>query len=97
VIVQDITHEPYDRYMKEKVLDPLGMLESFYTQPAYEGKSAKLLNQQYTRLRVTPYPESDSSFFGMDWGFRIRFAKAADGSVASVMAFDRDYFEKVKP
>jgi CubicO group peptidase (beta-lactamase class C family) len=30
VIVQDITREPYDRYMKEKVLDPLGMSSSFY-------------------------------------------------------------------
>jgi CubicO group peptidase (beta-lactamase class C family) len=275
VIVQDITHEPYDRYMKEKVLDPLGMRESFYTQPApaaktlmlataysvdgkevkgkyhiypeqapaglwtnpsdlaryiietqlaYEGKSAKALNQQYTKLRLTPYidpsaalgvfinkvgdesyfqhgganegfrsqyfgsleggngvvvmvnsdngailsevvnsvatvygwkdfykpeyktflnmapgqlqtfegkykyrgprdmalqvradaghlvgkqvwdgqesafyPESDSSFFSMDWGFGIKFAKAADGNVAYMVAFDRDYFDKVKP
>ena len=275
VIVQDITHEPYDRYMKEKVLDPLGMRESFYTQPAppaktsvlatayyidgkavkgkyhiypeeapaglwtnpsdlaryiietqlsYEGKSAKALNQQYTKLRLTPYidhsaalgvfinkfgdqsyfqhgganegfrsqyygsleggngvvvmvnsdngailpevvnsvatvygwkdfykpeyktflnmtpgqlqpfegkykfrgprdmaiqfradaghlvgkqlwdgqesafyPESDSSFFSMDWGFGIKFAKAADSSVAYVVAFDRDYFDKVRP
>ena len=275
VIVQDITHEPYDRYMKEKVLDPLGMRESFYTQPApaakttllatayradgkevegkyhiypeeapaglwtnpsdlaryiietqlsYDGKSAKALNQQYTKLRLTPYidqsaalgvfiqkigdesyfqhgganegfrsqyygslvggngvvvmvnsdngailsevvnsvatvygwkdfykpeyktflnmtpgqlqtfegkykyrgprdmaiqfradaghlvgkqlwdgqesafyPESDSSFFSMDWEFRIKFAKVADGSVAYVVAFDRDYFDKVKP
>ena len=274
-IVQDITHEPYDRYMKEKVLDPLGMRESFYTQPApaaktsmlatayhidgkevkgkyhiypeeapaglwtnpsdlaryiietqlsYEGKSAKALNQQYTKLRLTPYidqsaalgvfinkvgdesyfqhgganegfrsqyfgsikggngvvvmvnsdngaimsevvnsvaavygwkdfykpeyktfldmtpgqlqtfegkykirgprnmalqfrvdtghivgkqlwdgqesafyPESDSSFFSIDWGFGIKFAKGADGNVAYVVAFDRDYFDKVKP
>jgi CubicO group peptidase (beta-lactamase class C family) len=275
VMVQDITHEPYDRYMKEKVLDPLGMTASFYTQPApaskasilatayyvdgkevkgkyhiypeeapaglwtnptdlaryiietqlaYQGKSAKVLDQQYTKLRLTPYidrsaalgvfiqkigdgtyfqhgganegfrsqyygsleggdgvvvmvnsdngaimqevinsvatvygwkdfykpeyknfldmapgqlqayegkykyrgprdlalqvtpesghlvfkqlwdgqqstfyPESDSSFFSMDWGFGIRFAKAADGSIAYVSAFDRDYFDKVKP
>jgi len=275
VIVQDITHEPYDRYMKAKVLDPMGMRESFYTQPApaaktsllatayavdgkevngkyhvypeeapaglwtnpgdlaryiietqlsYEGKSAKVLSQQYTKLRLTPYvdqsaalgvfiskfgdasyfghnganegfrceyfgsleggngvvvmvnsdngailsevvnsvatvygwkdfykpeyktfldrtpgqlqpfegkykfrgprdmaiqfradaghlvgkqlwdgqesafyPESDSSFFSMDWGFGIRFAKAADGRVAYVVAFERDYFDKVKP
>jgi len=33
----------------------------------------------------------------MDWGFGIKFAKAADGSVAYVVAFDRDYFDKVKP
>jgi CubicO group peptidase (beta-lactamase class C family) len=275
LIVQDITHEPYDLYMKEKVLDRLGMRESFYTQPApaakssllatayyvdgkevkgkyhiypeeapaglwtnpsdlaryiietqlsYEGKSAKVLNQQYTKLRLTPYidqsaalgvfinkfdgesyfqhgganegfrsqywgsldggngvvvmvnsdnggilpevvnsvatvygwkdfykpeyktfldmtpgqlqayegkyklrgprdlniqfsteaghlvarqlwdgqestfyPESDSSFFSMDWGFGVKFAKAADGSISYVSAFDRDYFDKIKP
>ena len=275
LIVQDITHEPYDRYMQEKVLDPLGMLESFYTQPApaskasllasaydvngkevngkyhvypeeaaaglwtnpsdlaryiigtqlsYEGKTAKVLNQEYTKLRLTPYidqsaalgvfinktaagsyfqhgganegfrsqyygsieggegvvvmvnsdngailsevvnsvatvygwkdfykpeyktfvtippdqlqaftgryklrgprdlaldcrvdagnlvirqlwngvqstfyPESDSSFFSMDWGFGIKASKAADGSVAYLVAFDRDYWDKVNP
>lgn len=275
LIVQDITHEAYDRYMKEKVLDPLGMRESFYTQPApttkasllatayyingkevkgkyhiypeeapaglwtnpsdlaryiietqlsYEGKSAKVLNQQYTKLRLTPYidqsaalgvfinkfgdgsyfqhgganegfrsqyygsieggegvvvmvnsdngnilsevvnsvasvygwkdfykpeyktflemtpgqlqafdgkyklrgrsdlflqfapvdghlvgkqlwdnqvsafyPESDSSFFSTDWGFGIKFAHAADGSVTYALAFDRDYWDKLKP
>jgi CubicO group peptidase (beta-lactamase class C family) len=274
VIVQDISHVPYDRYMKGKVLDPLGMTSSFYTQPAppakasllatayqvngkevkgkyhvypeeapaglwtnptdlakyiietqlaYEGKSSKVLNQQYTKLRVTPYidksaafgvfidkvgedvyfqhgganegfrsqyygslqggngvvvmvnsdngailpevvnsvatvygwkdyykpeyrtfldmtpaqlqafegnykyrgprdlrlqftagpgrligkqlwdgqesvfyPESDSTFFSLEWGFAIRFAKGADGGIAFVSAFDRDYFDKVK-
>ena len=275
VIVQDITHEPYDRYMQEKVLNPLGMRESFYTQPApaarvsvlatgyyedgtavkgkyhiypeeapaglwtnpsdlaryiietqlsYQGKSAKVLNQQYTKLRLTPYidqsaalgvfiakiggedyfqhgganegfrsqyfgslengngvvvmvnsdngailgevinsvakvygwqdfykpeyktfvtlppdqlkafagkyklrgprdlslevrtdadhllirqgwdgrettfyPESDSTFFSLEWGFGVKAARAADGSVAYVVAFDRDYWDKVKP
>lgn len=275
LIVQDITHEPYDRYMQEKVLNPLGMRESFYTQPApasktsllatayyadgkevkdkyhiypeeaaaglwtnpsdlaryiietqlsYEGKSAKVLNSQYTKLRLTPYidqsaalgvfinktadgsyfqhgganegfrsqyygsieggegvvvmvnsdngailpemvnsvatvygwkdfykpvyktfvtmspdqlqafagryklrgprdvaldcsvnagnlvlrqswdgrestfyPESDSSFFSIDWGFGIRASKATDGSVAYIVAFDRDYWDRVKP
>jgi CubicO group peptidase (beta-lactamase class C family) len=275
MIVQDITHEPYDRYMKEEVLDPLGMRESFYTQPApaskisllatayyvdgkevrgkyhiypeeapaglwtnpsdlaryiietqlsCEGKSAKVLNQQYTKLRLTPYidqsaalgvfinkiaddsyfqhgganegfrsqyygsiqggegvvimvnsdnggilsevvnsvakvygwkdfykpeyktfvtmppdqlqafegryklrgprdlalecrvddshlvirqgwdgqestfyPESDSSFFSTQWGFAIKATKAADGTVACLVAFDRDYWDKIKP
>ena len=275
MIVQDLTHEPYDRYMQEKVLDPLGMHESFYTQPApasktsllatayyvdgkevkgkyhiypeeapaglwtdpsdlaryiietqlsYEGKSAKVLNQQYTKLRLTPYanqsaalgvfinkiadasyfqhgganegfrsqyygslengdgvvvmvnsdhgailpevinsvatvygwkdfykpeyktfvnmppdqlqafegkyklrgprdvalecradaghlvlrqswdgqesafyPESDSSFFSVDWGFGIKATKAADGTVATLVAFDRDYWDRMKP
>lgn len=43
------------------------------------------------------YPESDSTFFSMDWGISVKFAKATDGSISSVSAFDRDYFDKVKP
>ncbi|HXB95048.1 MAG TPA: hypothetical protein VNU70_07810, partial [Puia sp.] len=42
------------------------------------------------------YPESDSTFFSLEWGFAIRFAKGADGGIAFVSAFDRDYFDKVK-
>ena len=34
LIVMDITHQPYDRYMQDQVLTPLGMTSSFYTQPA---------------------------------------------------------------
>ena len=275
VIVQDVTHKPYDRYMQEKVLNPMDMRESFYTQPApaakasvlatgyyedgtevrgkyhiypeeapaglwtnpsdlaryiietqlaYQGKSAKVLNQQYTKLRLTPYidksaalgvfinqrgdesyfehnganegfrsqylgslengdgvvvmvnsdngailgevvnsvakvygwkdfykpeyktfispapgrlqsytgkyklrgprdlalearvdadhliikqswdgqesafyPESDSAFFSLEWGFGIKATKAADGTVATLVAFDRDYWDRLKP
>jgi CubicO group peptidase (beta-lactamase class C family) len=33
MIVIDVTHQPYDLFMKENVLDPLGMTASSYTQP----------------------------------------------------------------
>jgi CubicO group peptidase (beta-lactamase class C family) len=32
-IIQDITHQPYDKFMFENVLNPFGMIHSFYTQP----------------------------------------------------------------
>ena len=38
LVVMDITHQPYDRYMRDKVLTPLGMTSSTYTQPAPAGK-----------------------------------------------------------
>ncbi|NCD71315.1 serine hydrolase [Mucilaginibacter agri] len=106
MIVMDVTHHTYAEYMKQNVLQPLGMTSSTYEQPpfgikpallttaygplekpltgkyhiypeqaaaglwtnptdlakyvietqlAYEGKSAKVLNQQTTKLRLTPY------------------------------------------
>ncbi len=33
LIVMDITHQPYDVFMKKNVLDPLGMTVSSFTQP----------------------------------------------------------------
>lgn len=33
LIVTDITQQPYDEYMQNTVLDPMGMTGSFYTQP----------------------------------------------------------------
>jgi CubicO group peptidase (beta-lactamase class C family) len=33
LIVMDVTHVPYDRYMYNTVLKPMGMTESSYTQP----------------------------------------------------------------
>jgi CubicO group peptidase (beta-lactamase class C family) len=38
LIVDDITHEAYDRYQWNNVLEPLGMVRSFYTQPPPENK-----------------------------------------------------------
>ncbi|XZF14940.1 serine hydrolase [Chitinophagaceae bacterium MMS25-I14] len=106
LIVTDVTGQPYDAFMYEQVLKPMGMVHSFFTQPpakekqplcatgyhidgsavphryhvypeqaaaglwmtptdlcqyiietqlAYEGKSAKVLTPEMTRLRLTPY------------------------------------------
>ncbi|MDB5090833.1 MAG: CubicO group peptidase beta-lactamase class family [Mucilaginibacter sp.] len=106
LIVMDVTHQAYDKFMYNNVLKPLGMTGSTYTQPpagiksellatayryngkalpgkyhiypeqaaaglwtnptdlskyiietqlALEGKSHKVINQQNTKLRLTPY------------------------------------------
>jgi CubicO group peptidase (beta-lactamase class C family) len=46
MIVMDITKQPYDVFMKENVLDPLGMKSSSFTQPPPADK-AKLLATGY--------------------------------------------------
>ena len=112
LIIQDITQQPYDKFVYENVLKPIGMQNSFYSQPpsddkaklcatgyyqngeavnnkfhvypeqgaaglwmtpsdlcnyiietqlAYEGKSAKVLNQEMTKLRLTPYKDRSSA------------------------------------
>lgn len=112
LIITDVTHQSYDEFMYENVLKPIGMVNSFYTQPppvdkrhlcasgyhpdgeavphrfhvypeqgaaglwmtptdlchyiietqlAYEGKSAKVLNQEMTMLRMTPYNDASSA------------------------------------
>ncbi len=112
LILTDLTHQPYDQFMYENVLKPIGMVNSFYTQPppmdkrsmcatgyhgngnevphkfhvypeqgaaglwmtpsdlcqyiietqlAYEGKSSKVLNQEMTKLRLTPYNDESSA------------------------------------
>jgi len=38
LIVEDITHEAYDKFQWNNVLEPLGMVRSFYTQPPPENK-----------------------------------------------------------
>lgn len=113
LIVMDVTHQPYDTYMWNNVLQPLGMDMSSYTQPpapgkekflatgyhpngkrvegkyhiypeqaaaglwtnptdlskyiietqrALQGKSQKVLSQQMTKLRLTPYIDSNAAF-----------------------------------
>jgi CubicO group peptidase (beta-lactamase class C family) len=42
LIVMDIMHEPYDKYQWKEVLKPLGMTNSFYTQPPPKNKTALL-------------------------------------------------------
>jgi len=112
LIVTDITNQPYDRYMYDNVLKPMGMINSTYssfpprekralfatgyntsareidgkyhiypeqaaaglwtnptdlskyiieTQLALDGKSAKVLNQQTTKLRLTPYIDKQAA------------------------------------
>ena len=63
LIVMDVTRQPYDVYMQQNVLAPLGMNNSFYTSPAPAGKSM-LLSTAY-REDGTPvkggyhiYPEN---------------------------------------
>jgi len=156
VIVMDVTHEPYDRYMQDNVLKPLGMTSSFYTQPApadkrqllatgyrtngaaiegkyhiypeeapaglwtnptdlsayiietqnsYAGKSAKVLSQEYTRLRLTPYIDSTAAlgvfinkigaatYFqhgGANEGFRSQYYGAVDGGNGVVVMVNSD-------
>jgi CubicO group peptidase (beta-lactamase class C family) len=113
LIVQDVTHQPYDVYMRENILKPLDMTMSSYTQPpakdkekflatAYraggnevegkyhiypeqaaaglwtnptdlakyiietqlslQGRSNKVLSQEITKLRLTPYIDSAAAF-----------------------------------
>jgi CubicO group peptidase (beta-lactamase class C family) len=46
MIVMDITHQPYDVFMKKNVLDPLGMTSSSFAQPPSKEKE-KLLATGY--------------------------------------------------
>ena len=46
MIVMDVTHQPYDIFMKNNVLDPLGMTSSSFAQPPEE-KNGKLFATGY--------------------------------------------------
>jgi CubicO group peptidase (beta-lactamase class C family) len=46
LIVMDITHEPYDKFMYDNVLKPLGMTASTYQQPPID-KHPKLVSAAY--------------------------------------------------
>jgi len=151
LIVQDITGEPYAKYMSESVLVPMGMTASSYDQPpamdkrnqlatAYYndgkpvrgkyhiypeqaaaglwtnpsdlskyiietqlsllGKSSEVLNQQMTRLRLTPYIDStaalgvfivkkgDEKYFshnGVDEGFVAMYYGSLEGGKGLVI------------
>jgi CubicO group peptidase (beta-lactamase class C family) len=156
LIVTDVTHEAYDQWMSENVLQPLGMTGSFYTQPApaekaallatayhadgsavpgkyhiypeeapaglwtnptdlckyiietqlsYEGRSAKVLNQSFTRLRLTPYVDSSAAlgvfinttggvkYFqhgGANEGFRSQYYGSLEGGNGVVVMVNSD-------
>ena len=113
LIIMDITNGPYDKYMYNNVLKPLGMTSSTYQQPpvdkkpellstayypdgkkvpgryhiypeqaaaglwtnptdlckyvietqlALEGKSRRVLSQEMTKLRLTPYIDMNAAF-----------------------------------
>lgn len=112
LIIADVTRQPYDVFMDEHILKPMGMSNSTYRQPpvaqqqalcatgyypdgtavsnrfhvypeqaaaglwmsptdlcqyiietqlAYEGKSAKVLNREMTRLRLMPYNDRSAA------------------------------------
>ena len=156
LIVMDITHERYDKFMQDNVLKPLGMNSSFYTQPAppdkrallatayhndgkevagkyhiypeeapaglwtnptdlsqyiietqnsYAGRSAKVLTQEYTKLRLSPYVDSSAAlgvfvskigadtYFqhgGANEGFRSQYYGSIDGGNGVVVMVNSD-------
>lgn len=62
VMVGDVTGEPYDQWMAEHVLRPMGMTESFYTQPAPASKAGVLATAYHMDGSMVPgkyhvYPE----------------------------------------
>jgi CubicO group peptidase (beta-lactamase class C family) len=42
LIIMDVTKQLYEKYMKENVLDPMGMKASFYNQPPLDPESKEL-------------------------------------------------------
>jgi len=155
-IVTDITHQPYDKYMYDNVLKPLGMTSSTYQQPpvakaqnqlsaayradgkqlkgkfnaypeqaaaglwtnptdlskyiietqlANEGRSAKVLNQQTSKLRLTPYIDKAAalgvfvidldgtkyfSHSGANEGFRADYVGSLEGGNGLVIMVNSD-------
>jgi CubicO group peptidase (beta-lactamase class C family) len=62
LIIMDITNQPYDEYMFQNVLKPLGMNSSFYTQPPTDDKNQLLATAYHTNGRIVNgryhiYPE----------------------------------------
>jgi CubicO group peptidase (beta-lactamase class C family) len=156
LIVMDVTHQPYDKYMYDNVLKPLGMTSSTYSQPpvnvkpellatgyrpdgkeipgkyhvypeqaaaglwtnptdlskyiietqlAYEGKSRKVLDQQMTKTRLTPYIDKraalgvfindlDSTKYfdhnGANEGFRCDYYGSLEGGNGVVVMVNSD-------
>ncbi len=62
LILQDVTGQPYDTYMRNNVLRPMGMTNSFYTQPPLAAKENQLATGYYNdgkpvKGRYHIYPE----------------------------------------
>jgi CubicO group peptidase (beta-lactamase class C family) len=157
LIVMDITHQAYDKFMYDNVLKPLGMTSSTYVQPplnikstllatayrdngkaikgnyhvypeqaaaglwtnptdlskyiietqlALQGKSGKVLNQQTTWLRLTPYIDKNAAlgvfidslqdgvkYFehgGANEGFRCQYYGSLEGGNGIVVMINSD-------
>jgi CubicO group peptidase (beta-lactamase class C family) len=156
LILQDITGKPYDEFMWENVLKPMGMKNSFFTQPpsedkrkllasayykdgkevngkyhiypeqaaaglwtnptdlayyiietqlALQGKSNKVLSQEMTKLRLTPYIDNrvalgafikkkgEQTYFqhtGVDEGFVAEYYGSMEGGNGVVVMANTD-------
>jgi CubicO group peptidase (beta-lactamase class C family) len=155
LILMDVTHQAYDKYMYNTVLKPLGMTASSYTQPpadtqdllatgydergneikgkyhiypeqaaaglwtnptdlakyiietqlSLQGKSNKVLNQEMTRLRLTPYIDNSAAlgvfidelngekYFqhsGSDVGFLTKYYGSMEGGNGVVVMVNSD-------
>ena len=158
LIVMDVTHQPYDKFMYNNVLKPFGMTSSTYAQPpvnvkpellatayrvdgsaikgkyhiypeqaaaglwtnptdlsryiietqlALQGKSNKVLNQQFTKLRLTPYIDKNAAlgvfidslqdgtkYFGhggANEGFRCQYYGSLEGGNGVVVMVNSDH------
>lgn len=158
LILKDITKQPYDEFMWKNVLKPIGMKNSFYTQPppgdkqkllasgyykdgkavnrkyhiypeqaaaglwtnptdlayyvietqlALQGKSNKVLSQEMTKLRLTPYIDNsaalgvfvtkrgEQTYFqhsGADEGFVAQYYGSMEGGNGVVVMVNSDNF-----
>lgn len=156
LILQELNKKPYDEFMWENVLKPMGMKNSFYTQPpsgdkqkllasgyyndgkevkgkyhiypeqaaaglwtnptdlayyiietqlALQGKSNKVLSQEMTKLRLTPYVDKsaalgvflvkrgEQTFFhhsGSDEGFVSQYYGGMEGGNGVVVMVNSD-------
>ena len=55
-----------------------------------------LLKQAWDGQEIAFYPSSDTTFFTRDNDFQIKITRGPDGKFATVSAFDRDFFDRVK-
>lgn len=156
LIIQDVSRKPYDVFMWKNVLKPMGMKNSFYTQPpqrskqnllasgyykdgkevignyhiypeqaaaglwtnptdlahyiietqlALQGKSNKVLSQEMTKIRLTPYVDNsaalgvfiikrgEQTYFqhsGADEGFVAQYYGSMEGGNGVVVMVNSD-------
>lgn len=66
LIISDVTHQPYDEFMYENVLKPIGMTNSFYSQPPPVDKRHLCASGYHTDGEAVPnrfhvYPEQGAA------------------------------------